>query len=50
MTERPLFDDLPEQAMPEKPLGKPRLLVRVRDQWMRSMDIDSLIGEDQRRD
>ena len=47
MTERPLFDDLPEQAMPEKPLGKPRLLVPVRDQVeLRSMDIDSLIGED----
>ena len=47
MTEKPLFDDLPEQAMPEKPLGKPRLLVPVRDQIeLRSMDIDSLLGED----
>jgi transposase len=47
MTEKPLFDALPEQPAPERPLGKPRLLEPQRDQVeLRSMDIDSLIGED----
>jgi transposase len=47
MTEKPLFEALPEQAAPERPLGKPRLLEPMRDQVeLRSMDIDSLIGED----
>ena len=47
MTEKPLFDALPEQSGPERPLGKPRLLAPMRDQVeLRSMDIDSLIGED----
>lgn len=47
MTEKALFDALPEQPAPERPLGKPRLLEPQRDQMeLRSMDIDSLIGED----
>jgi transposase len=47
MTEKPLFEALPEQPAPERPLGKPRLLEPMRDQVeLRSMDIDSLIGED----
>jgi hypothetical protein len=47
MTEKPLFDALPEQPVPERPLGKPRLLEPQRDQMeLRSMDINSLIGED----
>jgi transposase len=47
MTEKPLFEELPEQVGPVRPLGKPRLLEPVRDQVeLRSMDIDSLIGED----
>jgi len=47
MTEKPLFDALPEQPAPERPLGKPRVLEPKRDQVeLRSMDIDSLIGED----
>ena len=47
MTEKPLFDGLPEQPAPERPLGKPRLLEPQRDQLeLRSMDINSLIGED----
>jgi len=44
-----LFGDLPEtdRAEPAAPGGKPRLLEPVRDQIeLRSMDIDSLIGED----
>ena len=47
MTEKPLFDALPEQPAPERPLGKPRLLEPQRDQLeLRSMDINSLIGQD----
>jgi transposase len=47
MTEKPLFEALPEQLGPERPLGKPRLLEPMRDQVeLRSIDIDSLIGED----
>jgi transposase len=47
MTEKLLFEALPDQAAPERPLGKPRLLEPIRDQVeLRSMDIDSLIGED----
>src|SRR3981189_753240 len=47
MTEKPLFDALPEQPAPERPLGKPRFLEPKRDQVeLRSMDIDSLIGVD----
>src|SRR6266571_2897323 len=47
MTEKPLFDALPEQPAPERPLGKPRLLEPQRDQMeLRSMDINSLIGEE----
>jgi hypothetical protein len=47
MTEKPLFDALPEQSAPERPLGKPRLLEPQRDQLeLRSMDINSLIGQD----
>jgi transposase len=47
MTEKPLFEALPEQACPERALGKARLLEPVRDQIeLRSTDIDSLIGED----
>jgi transposase len=47
MTEKLLFDALPEQPAPEQPLGKPRLLEPQRDQVeLRSMDIDSLIGGD----
>jgi transposase len=47
MIEKPLFDALPEQPVPEQPLGKPRLLEPVRDQVeLRAMDIDSLIGQD----
>src|SRR6266568_8045976 len=47
MTEKPLFDALLEQPAPERPLGKPRLLEPQRDQMeLRSMDINSLIGED----
>jgi transposase len=46
MTEKPLFEALPEQSAPERPPGKPRLLEPMRDQMeLRSMDIDSLIGE-----
>jgi transposase len=47
MSEELLFEGLPEQTGPERPLGEPRLLEPVRDQMeLRSMDIDSLIGED----
>lgn len=47
MTEKPLFEELPVQVGPVRPAGKPRLLEPVRDQVeLRSMDIDSLIGED----
>ena len=47
MTEKPLFEALPEQLGPERALGKPRLLEPMRDQVeLRSIDIDSLIGED----
>src|ERR1700686_238338 len=47
MTEKSLFEGMPEQAGPQRPLGKPRLLEPMRDQIeLRSMDIDSLIGED----
>src|SRR5712692_159550 len=47
MTEKPLFDALPEQPAPERPLGRPRLLEPVRDQVeLRAMDIDNLIGQD----
>jgi hypothetical protein len=47
MPENCLFEALPDHAAPEKPLGKPRLLEPRRDQLeLRSMDIDSLIGED----
>lgn len=47
MTEKPLFEELPMQVGPVRPAGKPRLLEPVRDQVeLRSMDIDSLIGED----
>lgn len=47
MIENSLFEALPEQAAPERPPGKPRLLEPQRDQLeLRSMDIDSLIGED----
>src|SRR5437660_11700457 len=47
MTEKPLFDASLEQPAPERPLGKPRLLEPQRDQMeLRSMDINSLIGED----
>jgi transposase len=47
MTEKLPFDTLPEQPAPEPPVGKPRLLEPMRDQVeLRSMDIDSLIGED----
>jgi transposase len=47
MTEKPLFDALPEQPAPAGPHGKPRLLEPMRDQVeLRAMDIDSLIGQD----
>src|SRR6266852_4556168 len=47
MTEKSLFEALPEQVGPGRPLGKPRLLEPMRDQIeLRSVDIDSLIGED----
>jgi transposase len=47
MSEKMLFEAMPEQAGPERPLGMPRLLEPVRNQLeLRSMDIDSLIGED----
>ena len=47
MIENSLFEALPQQAAPERPPGKPRLLEPRRDQLeLRSMDIDSLIGED----
>ena len=47
MTEKSLFEGMPEQAGPQRPVGKPRLLEPMRDQIeLRSMDIDSLIGED----
>src|ERR1700692_323672 len=47
MTEKPLFDALPEQPAPAAPHGKPRLLEPMRDQVeLRAMDIDSLIGQD----
>ena len=47
MTEKSLFEELPEQPVPERPRGKPRLLEPMRDQVeFRSTDIDSLIGED----
>ena len=45
MPENCLFEALPDQAAPERPLGKPRLLEPQRDQIeLRAMDIDSLIG------
>jgi len=47
MTRNCLFDVLPEQAAPERAPGKARLLEPQRDQLqLRSIDIDSLIGED----
>src|ERR1700730_12388822 len=47
MTEKLLFEALPEQPAPERSVGKARLLEPMRDQVeVRSMDIDSLIGED----
>ena len=47
MIEKSLFEALPPQAAPERPPGKARLLEPQRDQLeLRSMDIDSLIGED----
>jgi transposase len=47
MTEKLLFEGLPEQAAPERAVGKARLLEPMRDQMeLRSTDIDSLIGED----
>ena len=47
MTEKLLFEALPEQPAPERSVGKARLLEPMRDQVeLRSMDIDSLIGED----
>ena len=49
MAREGLFEDLPEQAAPKEaqPAGRPRLREPVRDQLeLRSVDIDSLIGED----
>jgi transposase len=50
MTEKQLFEELPEQARPteaEQPGGKPRLREPVRDQReLRAVDLDSLIGEE----
>src|SRR6202167_6535492 len=47
MTEKQLFEGLPEQPAPERPVGKARLLEPMRDQMeLRSTDIDSLIGAD----
>jgi transposase len=44
-----LFHDLPTQAGPERPRGRPRLLEPQRDQLeLRQMDVESLIGEDHR--
>src|ERR1700675_3872317 len=42
-----LFEGLADQFGPERPRGKPRLREPVRDQIeLRSVDIDSLIGQD----
>jgi transposase len=48
MAREGLFENLPEQAAPETgPAGRPRMREPVRDQLeLRSVDIDSLIGED----
>src|ERR1700742_4254803 len=47
MIEKSLFAALPEQAAPPRSPSKPRLLEPQRDPVeLRSMDIDSLIGED----
>src|SRR6202167_3324561 len=47
MTEKQLFEGLPEQPAPQRPVGKARLLEPMRDQMeLRSTDIDSLIGAD----
>lgn len=47
MMEKSLFEALPEQPAPQRPLGKARLLEPARDQVeLRAMDIDSLIGQD----
>src|SRR5512143_3144331 len=47
MIEPELFKELPEQASPEGPRGRPRLLEPERDQSaLRVTSIDSLLGED----
>jgi len=49
MAREGLFEDLPEQAAPQEAglVGRPRMREPVRDQLeLRSVDVDSLIGED----
>lgn len=47
MSKDELFDDLPAQAAPKRPVGRARLREPVRDQIaLRAVDLDSLIGAD----
>ena len=49
MSKEALFGDLPEQASPPRPRGRPRLLEPERDQIeLRAVDLESLIGADHR--
>jgi len=47
MAERPLFEALPEQAVPERERGAPRLQEARRDQLeLRAVDLDGLVAAD----
>ena len=47
MGEKELFEGLPEQGVPERGAGAPRLREPVRDQVeLRAVDIETLIGAD----
>jgi transposase len=47
MGEKPLFEGLPEQAMPERERGAPRLQEARRDQLeLRAVDLDGLVSAD----
>jgi transposase len=47
MAEKPLFDDLAEQAAPERPRGPPRLQQPRRDQVeLRAVDLEGLVAAD----
>jgi transposase len=47
MPEKELFEGLPEQRVPERPRGAPRLLTAARDQVaLRAVDLEGLIAAD----